>query len=71
MTGKLARFFHLSHPTRGDIAGPWARLGSRLQKLTLDLACVWREWDNGTLERNVDKAVAADRWAKDHWNGIR
>jgi len=59
VAGKLAPFYHLSHPTKGSVPGPWARLGSPgTRRLALDVARVWSEWDeDGKLGEAVGGAV--------------
>jgi pre-rRNA-processing protein IPI1 len=69
MASRFATFFHLTHPTKGDIPGPWVRMEDvKLQKLALDVAKVWTEWDvDEGLKRSVGKAVKGIEWASGYW----
>jgi pre-rRNA-processing protein IPI1 len=59
VTQRLAPFFHINHPTKGTILGPWKRLGSRdLRWLCLDVACVMVSGDGAdALAIAVEAAV--------------
>ncbi|WVF69251.1 hypothetical protein IAT40_004027 [Kwoniella sp. CBS 6097] len=63
IASKLGPFFHLSHPTKGPVQGPWAKFPSgpenaRIKKLGLDVAQVWVEWSlDGKLAEAVGRAV--------------
>ncbi|ORY31386.1 hypothetical protein BCR39DRAFT_526388 [Naematelia encephala] len=58
ISAKLAPFFHLDHPTKGSVPGPWVKLAPELRKLGLAVGIVWREWDEGDkLGKAIDIAV--------------
>ncbi|ORX40183.1 hypothetical protein BD324DRAFT_616690 [Kockovaella imperatae] len=66
VSAKLASFFHISHPTRGHIAGPWIRLPNAwTRKLALDVARVWTPYE-ADLGRAVDLAVKGTDWER-YW----
>ncbi|KAJ9119141.1 hypothetical protein QFC22_003632 [Naganishia vaughanmartiniae] len=58
VAARLHPFFHLQHPSRGAITGPWARLeSSALRMLAVDVAYVWGQRGNEKLDEAVGKAV--------------
>ncbi|WVR06282.1 hypothetical protein IAU60_003312 [Kwoniella sp. DSM 27419] len=60
---RLAPLFHLSHPSRGPMPGPWTRMASAdAKRLALDVAKVWIEWDDGKLAHAVERAVKGTEW---------
>lgn len=71
LAGKLGPFFHLQHPSRGAVEGPWAQLPAHEQRLALDVARVWSLADStGRLAGAVTRAVgtqSAPAWAKLYW----
>jgi pre-rRNA-processing protein IPI1 len=65
VAGKLAPFFHLTHPAKGAIEGPWAKLPVGVQRLALDVARIWTP-----LEPRLGAAVGAavrGTWAQAYW----
>ncbi|WWC88751.1 uncharacterized protein L201_003664 [Kwoniella dendrophila CBS 6074] len=63
ISSKLAPYFHLQHPSKGSVIGPWTRLNDmKVQKLALDVAKVWSEWDDGRLKDAVSRAVRGGEW---------
>lgn len=67
MAAKLMPFFHLTHPSKGAVAGPWAKLPVNTQRLALDVARVWAPFDdNGRLAAAVTRAVYGT-WAQAYW----
>ena len=73
VAARLAACYHLDHPTKGPIAGPWSKLNSAsLRRLGLNVAKVWLEWDeSGKLCEAVDKAVnGSDRFEKEYWDRV-
>ncbi|KAK6908269.1 hypothetical protein I203_102270 [Kwoniella mangroviensis CBS 8507] len=67
ISSKLAPFFHLQHPSKGSIPGPWTKLSdAKVKKLGLDVVRVWIEWDDGRLKDATSKAVRAGEW-EDYW----
>lgn len=71
LAGKLAPFFHLVHPSRGAMEGPWAQLPAQEQRLALDVARVWAAEDaSGRLANAVARAVggqSAPGWGRAYW----
>jgi pre-rRNA-processing protein IPI1 len=73
VASRLHPFFHLDHPSRGAMPGPWTRLESEeLRMLALDVAYTWMERGENKLREAVDKAVChpgldAERA---HWEGL-
>lgn len=68
IAAKFAPFFHLTHPARGAVEGPWAKLPTATQRLALDVARVWVPLDDsGRLASAVDCAVRGT-WAKPYWS---
>jgi pre-rRNA-processing protein IPI1 len=66
IAGKLGPFFHLAHPSRGPIQGPWAKLPEHTQRLALDVARLWMP-----LEPRLAESVAAavrGTWAEAYWD---
>ncbi|WVQ96749.1 hypothetical protein IAU59_003856 [Kwoniella sp. CBS 9459] len=65
IASKLSPFFHLSHPTKGSIPGPWTKFSTeqdpnqgQIERLGLDVATVWIEWNlDGKLADAVGRAV--------------
>ncbi|KAL1413116.1 rRNA processing protein [Vanrija albida] len=70
LAAKLAPFFHLQHPAKGSVDGPWAKLAAaKTQKLALDVARVWRSFDDtGRLDDAVSNVVHAYPWAHSYWH---
>ena len=67
MSSKLGPFFHLQHPSKGSLPGPWAKLSKPVQRLALDTASVWMQWDQaGSLQSAVQRATAITdtEWAR-------
>ena len=64
---KLAPFYHLHHPSKGSVPGPWTRLvGLETRRLGLDMAVVWAQWDDA-LRRAVDLAVKGVDGDRAYW----
>ncbi|EIW73638.1 hypothetical protein TREMEDRAFT_67469 [Tremella mesenterica DSM 1558] len=58
ISSKLGPFFHLQHPTKGSIPGPWSKLPNTTAKLAWDMATTWIEWDTSrTLQSAMNRAV--------------
>ncbi|KAL7419747.1 rRNA processing protein [Cryptotrichosporon argae] len=71
IAAKLAPYFHLVHPARGAVSGPWARLRApRPHKLALDLAHTYAAYD-AVLPVAVERAVAGDDKAVAYWRARR
>lgn len=72
IAGKIGPFFHIAHPTKGGIEGPWSKLGEKEQRLALDVVRSWARYDEaGLLSAAVDRAIqapAAPEWAKLYWS---
>ncbi|WWC96025.1 hypothetical protein V866_002892 [Kwoniella sp. B9012] len=63
ISSKLAPFFHLQHPSKGSIPGPWTKLSdAKVKKLGLDVVRVWIEWDDGRLKDATSRAVRGGEW---------
>ncbi|WRT67705.1 uncharacterized protein IL334_004677 [Kwoniella shivajii] len=68
LASKLAPFFHLQHPSKGSIPGPWSKLtDDKVRRLGLDVAKVWVEWDDARLKDAVRQAVRGGEWAE-YWS---
>lgn len=74
VAARLHPFFHLDHPSRGAIPGPWTRLETEsLRLLALDAAYTWKSRGENKLAEAVDKAVChpgldAERA---HWESLK
>lgn len=71
---RMAPFFHISHPTKGAIPGPWTKLSSRdLRWLALDVAHVLLPSDATehllTAIEAATKASGAEDEAR--WHALR
>ncbi|WWD18408.1 hypothetical protein CI109_102858 [Kwoniella shandongensis] len=68
ISGKLAAFYHIQHPTKGSVPGPWTKLVQPpIKKIGLDVARVWIEWDKeGRLGDAVGRGCKA---AGKEWEG--
>ena len=68
VAARLGPWFWLEHPSKGGIRGPWTKLEREVEKLGLDVARIWAEYDiDSTLKAAVGKAVDSDAWAKAYW----
>lgn len=68
IAAKMGPFFHLAHPTKGAVEGPWAKVPTSTQRLALDVARVWTQFDeSGRLAGAVTRAVQGT-WAEAHWS---
>ncbi|WVW84585.1 hypothetical protein I302_106619 [Kwoniella bestiolae CBS 10118] len=68
ISSKLAPFFHLQHPSKGSIPGPWTKLSNqKVKKLGLDVSRIWMEWDDGRLRDATDRAVRGGEW-EGYWS---
>ena len=64
---KLAPFYHLHHPSKGSVPGPWTLLvGRDTRRLGLDMAVLWAQWDDA-LRRAVDLAVKGVEGDRAYW----
>lgn len=64
---RLAPFFHLVHPQKGNIPGPWTRLVSpAVRRLGLDMALVWSKYD-AVLAGAVKAAVERSEVDRLYW----
>jgi len=64
---KLAPFFHLVHPQKGSISGPWTRLASpAVRRLGLDMALVWSKHE-AVLAGAVKAAVERSEVDRLYW----
>ncbi|KAJ9103202.1 hypothetical protein QFC21_002625 [Naganishia friedmannii] len=73
VAARLHPFFHLQHPSRGAVAGPWTRLESpALRRLAIDVAYVWRQRGGQKLEEAVGKAVQQAGYdvERAHWESL-
>ena len=70
MAAKLAPFYHMTHPTKGAVVGPWARIIPSLTRLALDVARVWTGWDeSGELAKAVARgAEERGGWELEYWD---
>lgn len=69
IAGKLGPFFHISHPTKGGIEGPWSKLPETEQRLALDVARSWARFDDN-LALAVTRAIqspSSPAWASLYW----
>ncbi|KAK8858519.1 hypothetical protein IAR55_002746 [Kwoniella newhampshirensis] len=70
IASKLAAFYHIQHPTKGSVPGPWVKLFQpQVKKIGLDVAKLWVEWDSGgRLKDAVGRGcrVAGEEWEK-YW----
>jgi hypothetical protein len=73
VAARLHPFFHLQHPSRGAVAGPWARLESpAVRMLAIDVAYVWQQRGNEKLVEAVGDAVSQEGFAAEraHWESL-
>jgi pre-rRNA-processing protein IPI1 len=73
VAARLHPFFHLDHPSRGAMPGPWTRLKSEsLRKLALDVAYTWTARGENKLCEAVNKAVChlGFQAERAHWEGL-
>ncbi|GHJ88879.1 hypothetical protein NliqN6_5281 [Naganishia liquefaciens] len=71
VASRLHPFFHLDHPSRGAVAGPWTRLTSEsLRMLAVDVAFTWKARGQLKLTEAVDKAVQGFDAARAHWESL-
>ncbi|KAJ9108480.1 hypothetical protein QFC20_003386 [Naganishia adeliensis] len=73
VAARLHPFFHLDHPSRGAMPGPWTRLKSEsLRMLALDVAYTWIGRGENKLCEAVDKAVSHPGMQAEraHWEGL-
>ncbi|KAJ9097417.1 hypothetical protein QFC19_006787 [Naganishia cerealis] len=73
VAARLHPFFHLDHPSRGAVAGPWVRLkSSTLRLLAIDVAYIWRKKGNQKLEDAVSKAALQPGLEAEraHWQSL-
>lgn len=75
----LTPFFHLTHPTRGSLLGPWAKLPLRTQIKALDLVRYLLE--DSSVEEKVKKSLRkavgkalekgkVDEVVQERWRGM-
>lgn len=63
----LAPYFWLEHPSKGPLAGPWARLNDQsLRRLALDVVTVWSKVGDD-LHAAVVKAASRDTQDAAYW----
>ncbi|KAK4688283.1 pre-rRNA-processing protein IPI1, partial [Tremellales sp. Uapishka_1] len=73
VAARLAPFFHLEHPSKGSIPGPWTKLtNAATKKLGLDVARIWLEWDgDSNLKTAVMSVVAVQSgWVAEYWGRL-
>ena len=71
VAARLHPFFHLDHPSRGAVAGPWTRLKSEsLRMLAVDVAYTWKTRGQLKLTNAVDKAVEGFAPERAHWESL-
>lgn len=73
VAARLHPFFHLDHPSRGAIPGPWTRLKSEpLRQLGVDVAFTWKNRGENKLREAVDTAVCHPglKAERAHWEGL-
>lgn len=71
---RLAVYFKITHPTRGELAGPYAKLpgDSPLRALALDVAACIAALDPGSAEGLVHAVEAAVGGKEaEYWTSIR
>lgn len=69
IAAKLGPWFHLDHPSKGGIKGPWIKLEPNVQKLGLDVAHIWTQLDtDNRLAAAVNKAIESVAWAVEYWS---
>lgn len=71
VAARLHPFFHLDHPSRGAMPGPWTRLKSgSLRMLAIDVAYTWKARGENKLADAVDKAVQGFESERAHWESL-
>lgn len=71
VAARLHPFFHLDHPSRGAVAGPWTRLKSEsLRMLAVDVAYTWKIRGQLKLTNAVDRAVEGFASERAHWESL-
>jgi pre-rRNA-processing protein IPI1 len=71
VAARMHPFFHLDHPTRGALPGPWTRLKSeQLRMLGIDVAYTWQTRGENKLAEAVDKAVLGFDLERAHWESL-
>ncbi|KAF7310992.1 Ipi1-N domain-containing protein [Mycena chlorophos] len=73
LRSQLVPYFSMTHPTRGQIVGPYSKLppGGPLRRLALGLAALINDTEDSALSSAVNSAVLGSEKEATYWRNIR